>query len=129
MGAREGALETAQKYPDRLRVELDALVTRVLLDENNRATGVEYLQGARLYRAHGQPATTEGELRQAQATREVILCGGAVNTPQLLMLSGIRRRDILEPLGIPLKIELPGAGKNLHDRSDVGVVTRMNFAP
>ena len=127
MGARERVLETAQKYPDRLRVELDALVTRVLLDENNRATGVEYLKGARLYRAHGQPATAEGERRQAQATREVILCGGAFNTPQLLMLSGIGRRDVLEPLGIPMKVELPGVGKNLQDRYEVGVVNRMSF--
>jgi choline dehydrogenase-like flavoprotein len=127
MGARERVLETAQKYPDRLRIELDALVTRVLLDENNHATGVEYLKGARLYRAHGQPATAEGELRQAQATREVILCGGAFNTPQLLMLSGIGRRDVLEPLGIPIKVELPGVGKNLQDRYEVGVVNRMSF--
>src|SRR5260370_11464654 len=127
MGAREGALETAQKYPDRLRIELDALVTRVLLDETNRATGVEYLKGERLYRAHGQPATAEGELRQAQATREVILCGGAFNTPQILMLSGIGPRNVLEPLGIPLKIELPGVGKNLQDRYEVGVVNRMSF--
>ena len=127
MGARERVLETAQKYPDRLRIELDALVTRVLLDQNNRATGVEYLKGERLYRAHGQPATTQGELRQAQATREVILCGGAFNTPQLLMLSGIGRRDVLEPLGIPVKLDLPGVGKNLQDRYEVGVVNRMNF--
>ena len=127
MGARERVLETAQKYPDRLRIELDALVTRVLLDENNRATGVEYLKGERLYRAHGQPATTEGELRQAQATREVILCGGAFNTPQILMLSGIGPRNVLEPLGIPIKVELPGVGKNLQDRYEVGVVNRMNF--
>jgi choline dehydrogenase-like flavoprotein len=127
MGARERVLETAQKYPDRLRVELDALVTRVLLDENNRATGVEYVKGERLYRAHGQPATTEGELRQAQAAREVILCGGAFNTPQLLMLSGIGRRDVLESLGIPVRVELPGVGKNLQDRYEVGVVNRMSF--
>jgi choline dehydrogenase len=127
VGTRERLLETAQKYPDRLRVELDALVTRVLLDENNRATGVEYLKGERLYRAHGQPATTDGELRQAQATREVILCGGAFNTPQILMLSGIGPRDLLEPLGIPLKVELPGVGKNLQDRYEVGVVNRMSF--
>jgi len=127
MGARERALETAQKYPDRFRIELDSLVTRVLLDENNRATGVEYLKGERLYRAHGQPATTEGELRQAQAMREVILCGGAFNTPQLLMLSGIGRRDVLEALGIPVRVELPGVGKNLQDRYEVGVVNRMNF--
>ncbi len=127
MGARERVLETAQKYPDRLQIELDALVTRVLLDENNRATGVEYLKGERLYRAHGQPATQDGELRQVQATREVILCGGAFNTPQILMLSGIGRRDVLEPLGIPVKVELPGVGKNLQDRYEVGVVNRMNF--
>jgi choline dehydrogenase len=127
MGARERVVETAQKYPDRLRIELDALVTRVLFDQNNRATGVEYLKGERLYRAHGQPATAEGDLRQAQATREVILCGGAFNTPQLLMLSGIGRRDVLEPLGIPLKVELPGVGKNLQDRYEVGVVNRMSF--
>jgi choline dehydrogenase len=126
-GTRERVLETAQKYPDRLRVELDALVTRVLFDEHNRATGVEYLKGARLYRAHGQPATGAGELHQAQAAREVILSGGAFNTPQLLMLSGIGPRAVLEPLGIPLRVELPGVGKNLQDRYEVGVVHRMSF--
>ena len=126
-GARERVLEAAQKYPDRLRVELDALVTRVLFDDQNRATGVECLKGERLYRAHGRPATTTGELRQAQAAREVILCGGAFNTPQLLMLSGIGPRAVLEPLGIPMRVELPGVGKNLQDRYEVGVVNRMNF--
>ena len=127
MGARERVLETAQRHPDRLRVELDALVTRVLLDEHNRATGVEYLKGERLYRAHGQPATVAGELRQAKATREVILSGGAFNTPQILMLSGVGPRAVLEPLGIPVRVELPGVGKNLQDRYEVGVVNRMAF--
>jgi choline dehydrogenase len=127
MGARERVLETAQKRPDRLRVELDALVTRVLLDDYNRATGVEYMKGERLYRAHGQPATTDGELRQARAAREVILCGGAFNTPQILMLSGIGARAVLEPLGIPVRVELPGVGRNLQDRYEVGVVHRMSF--
>ncbi len=127
MGARERALETAQRYPDRLQIELDALVTRILFDEANRATGVEYLKGPRLYRAHGQPATGPGELRQAAAGREVILSGGAFNTPQLLMLSGIGPRDVLEPLGIAVRAELPGVGKNLQDRYEVGVVNRMNF--
>jgi choline dehydrogenase-like flavoprotein len=126
-GTRERVLEAAQKYPDRLQVELDALVTRVLLDEHHRATGVEYLKGSRLYRDYGQPATTTGERRQALATREVILSGGAFNTPQLLMLSGIGPRAVLEPLGIPVKVELPGVGKNLQDRYEVGIVNRMNF--
>ena len=127
MGARERVLETAQKHPDRLRVELDALVTKVVLDDQNRATGVEYLKGERLYRAHGQPGTTEGELRQARVAREVILCGGAFNTPQILMLSGIGPRAVLEPLGIPVRVELAGVGKNLQDRYEVGVVHRMSF--
>jgi choline dehydrogenase len=128
MGARERVLETAQKYPDRLHLELDALVTRVILDDGNRATGVEYLKGERLYRAHGQPATTPGVPMRAGATREVILCGGAFNTPQLLMLSGIGPRGVMEPLGIPVRIDLPGVGRNLQDRYEIGVVNRMNFA-
>ena len=73
------------------------------------------------------PAPAAGELSQAQATREVILCGGAFNTPQLLMLSGIGPRAVLEPLGIPVRVELPGVGKNLQDRYEVGVVNRMSF--
>ena len=127
MGTRERVLETAQKYPDRLRVELNALVTRVILDEQNRTTGVEYLKGERLYRAHGQPGTAPGILSTAEATREVILCGGAFNTPQLLMLSGIGPRTVLEPLGVQVRVELSGVGKNLQDRYEVGVVNRMSF--
>jgi len=126
-GTRERVLETVRNHPDRLRLELDALVTRVIFVERNRATGVEYLKGERLYRAHGQPATGAGVPCSAQATREVILCGGAFNTPQLLMLSGIGPRAVLEPLGIPLRVELPGVGKNLQDRYEVGVVNRMSF--
>ncbi|HJU16368.1 MAG TPA: GMC family oxidoreductase N-terminal domain-containing protein, partial [Stellaceae bacterium] len=51
IGTRERVLEMAARHPDRLRVELDALATRVLFDERNRAVGVEYLKGERLYRA------------------------------------------------------------------------------
>jgi choline dehydrogenase-like flavoprotein len=127
VGTRERVLEAAQKFPDRLEVELDALVTRVLLDEHHRATGVEYLKGERLYRDYGQQSTATGELYQASAAREVIVNGGAFNTPQLLMLSGIGPRAVLEPLGIPVRVELPGVGKNLQDRYEVGVVNRMSF--
>jgi len=52
IGTRERLLAVAARYPDRLRIELNALATRVLLDADNRATGVAYLQGERLYRAH-----------------------------------------------------------------------------
>lgn len=126
-GARERVLEVAEKHPKRLKIELNALVTRVLLDKNNRAVGVEYLRGERLYRAHARPSETPGQTRQLYASREVILAGGAFNSPQLLMLSGIGPREELERHGIEVKVELPGVGQNLQDRYEVGVVNRMSF--
>ena len=64
MGARERLLDVAARHPDRLRIELDALATRVLFDDDNRAIGVEYLKGERLYRAH--PGAGDGGRRAAQ---------------------------------------------------------------
>jgi len=99
----------------------------VLFDDSRRAIGVEYLKGERLYRAHAKPSQAAGELRQAHASREVILSGGAFNTPQLLMLSGIGPRPVLEACKIPVLVESPGVGKNLQDRYEVAVVYRMAF--
>src|SRR5215469_5059983 len=87
-GTRERILETARDYPN-LKVGLNALATRVLFDENNRAVGVEYLKGEKLYHASSRPSTETGDLHRVYASREVILAGGAFNTPQLLMLSGV----------------------------------------
>jgi choline dehydrogenase len=126
-GSRERLLETARRHPDHLRIELDALATRVLFDEGGRAVGVEYLKGRGLYRPHGKPGPDGGERREAHASREVILAGGSFNTPQLLMLSGIGPREVLERFGIAVRVDLPGVGKNLQDRYEVGVVNRMNF--
>jgi choline dehydrogenase len=125
IGSRERLVEIARKHPDKLCIELDALATRVLLDEEKRAVGVEYLKGERLYRAHARPNADPGERRVAYASREVVLCGGAFNTPQLLMLSGIGPRDELERHGIEVRVPLPGVGTNLQDRYEVSVVTRM----
>jgi choline dehydrogenase-like flavoprotein len=127
-GTRERVLDVADRWPDRLQVVTDALATRVILDESNRATGVEYLKGERLYRAHAEPSDAPGELCKVTASREVILAGGAFNTPQLLMLSGIGPRGELERHGIPVRVPLPGVGKNLQDRYEIGVVNRMNFS-
>jgi choline dehydrogenase-like flavoprotein len=124
MGTRERLIETQQKYPENLTIELDALATRVLFDETNRAIGVEYRKGRRLYQAHYQPSGESGETRSVLATREVILAGGAFNTPQLLMLSGVGPKDELARHEIPMRIELPGVGRNLQDRYEVGVVNR-----
>lgn len=127
-GSRERVLEVAKKFPDRLTIELDALATKVIFEgDDNRAVGVEYLKGASLYRAHKDPSADPGERREVRVSKEVILAGGAYNTPQLLMLSGVGPRNHLESLGIPVRLDLPGVGTNLQDRYEVGVVNRMNF--
>lgn len=123
-GTRERLLEVAKKHP--LHIELDALATRVLFD-GTRAVGVEYLKGRKLYRAHWDPAAEAGDKQEAHCTGEVILAGGAFNTPQLLMLSGIGPREELERHGIEVRVALDGVGRNLQDRYEVGVVNRMSF--
>jgi len=124
VGARERVLEVVARQPKRLTVELDALATQVLFD-GDRAIGVEYLKGRHLYSVSATPSTESGERRRILARREVIICGGAFNSPQLLMLSGIGPRAELERLGIPVKVDLGGVGRNLQDRYEVGVVHRM----
>lgn len=125
-GSRERVLETARTHPN-LKIELNALATKVLLDENKRAIGVEYLHGEKMYRASSHPNEQPGELFTIYASKEVILSGGAFNTPQLLMLSGIGPRAVLERNGIKVLVDLPGVGKNLQDRYEVAVVSRMKF--
>ena len=95
-----------------LRVEVGALVNRVLI-EGHHAAGVEYTN------ASGDPV-------QAFAGREVILAGGAINSPQLLMLSGIGDPNELKAHGIETKVPLAGVGKNLQDHlsADVGYVRK-----
>jgi len=125
-GTREYLLETRRHHPN-LRIELNALATRILFDENNRAVGVEYLRGERLYRAHTNPNPQAGERKTIYASKEIIVSGGAFNSPQLLMLSGIGPRDVLEKVGIPVRVDLAGVGGNLQDRYEVTVVNRMSF--
>ncbi len=87
-----------------LQVITGAHTTRILLD-GQRAVGVEYRQG--------------GELKQVQASREVLLSAGAVQSPQILMLSGIGPGAHLQQHGIATLHDLPGVGRNLHDHVDV----------
>lgn len=92
-------LRPAANRPN-LRVETEALA-HGLIFEGKRCVGVRYEQ-------HGQ-------MIEARAGREVILCGGAVNSPQLLELSGIGRPDVLNQHGINILHEIPGVGENLRD--------------
>jgi len=83
-----------------LKVETGAFATRILV-ENGRAVGVEFRQG--------------GALRQIRARREVIVSGGAINSPQILMLSGIGPAAHLREMGIEVVLDSPGVGENLQD--------------
>ncbi|MGH8461225.1 MAG: GMC family oxidoreductase [Stenotrophobium sp.] len=101
-------LRPAEHRPN-LKIITGAQATQLLL-EAGRAVGVRYRSG--------------GRDLQASATREVILSGGAFQSPQLLLLSGIGPRAELEKHGIAMKHELPGVGQNLQDHLDVFVDTR-----
>jgi len=124
---REYLLETQQALPDQLHIRTNALASRVLFDKNI-AVGVEFLDGPRLYEADPlrDANAVGGVLRQVRATREVILSGGAFNSPQLLKLSGIGRAEELRAHGIDVVVDLPGVGENLQDRYEVGVVSDLN---
>lgn len=121
-GTRERVLDVAKLHP--LRIELNALVTRVLF-EGDTAVGVEFRKGAHLYRADPNPSDKNGEHRTLRARREVILAGGAFNTPQMLMLSGIGPRAELECHNIPVRVDLPGVGTNMQDRYEVCVQSKL----
>ncbi|HEY5990165.1 MAG TPA: GMC oxidoreductase, partial [Streptosporangiaceae bacterium] len=125
-GSRERIWDVSRRYPDRLHVRTGCLATRVLLDDSLTATGVEFVATPHAYRCDPTPAGGPMPPRQrAWAAREVVLAGGAFNTPQLLKLSGIGPSAELAPLGIDVRLDLPGVGRNLQDRYEVGVVSRM----
>jgi choline dehydrogenase len=127
-GAREFIKSVKMMHSDLLTIRMNTLATRVILDEDKRAVGVECREGKTLYRA--DPDATEApsyEKKEYRCTREVILAGGAFNTPQLLMLSGIGPKEHLEDpaIGIECLVDRPGVGSNLQDRYEVGVVAEM----
>ncbi|MBN33858.1 MAG: choline dehydrogenase [Rhodospirillaceae bacterium] len=104
---------TARMYLDpvmgraNLTIHSEAMATRILM-KGRRAVGIAY--------------DHEGIGREAEASREVILSGGAINSPQLLMLSGIGPAEHLREHGIDVVRELPGVGANLQDHPDLAVV-------
>ncbi len=124
-GPREFLMAVRRQHPDRLRIQTHTLATRLLLDEKLRAVGVKVQVGARAYQADPKARSGKLPLRRLLARREVIVCGGAFNTPQLLKLSGIGPREELERHGITVRHDLPGVGENLQDRYEVGVITEM----
>lgn len=95
---------------DNLMVETRALATRVLF-QNRTAVGVEYVQN--------------GVRKSAKVRREVILAGGAINSPQLLQLSGVGPENLLRGHGVPVVVASPGVGDNLQDHYVMAATYRL----
>ncbi|KAH6680917.1 choline dehydrogenase [Halenospora varia] len=129
--ARDYIVETLNaKYP--LTLSMNSLATRVLFGNSTtsgtkpRATGIEYMQGKSIYKADARYAAgNKGVLKQATARKEVIISGGAFNSPQLLMLSGIGPKDQLNKFKIPVLVDSPGVGNNLMDNQEMPVVGQV----
>lgn len=98
-------LKPARKR-NNLTVMTGALTSKILMD-GNKAVGVEYIKDKQKYSVH--------------AHQEVLLCAGAVQSPQILKLSGIGPEAELRKMGIPVKKALPGVGENLQDHLDVSI--------
>jgi choline dehydrogenase len=103
--AADAYLHPAMSRPN-LTVYTQAMVTRILF-EGTRAIGIAYIK--------------DEHKQQARANKEVILSGGAINSPQVLLLSGIGPADQLRKMGIQAVADLPGVGNNLQDHLDVSI--------
>jgi choline dehydrogenase len=99
------------KTRSNLHVETSALAQRILF-EGRRARAVEYRQG--------------GALRTARARKEILVSGGAYNSPQLLQLSGVGPAELLKQHGIDIVLDAPGVGNDLQDHLQVRLVTRCS---
>jgi choline dehydrogenase len=107
-GTGEGYVQPSLSRPN-FSLEMKAHVQRVMIDRG-RAVGVEYEQSRKRVIAN--------------AKREVILCGGAIGSPHILMLSGVGPADHLREHGIEVALDLPGVGRNLHDHLLVPLIYR-----
>lgn len=113
------------KYP--LTLSLHTLATKVIFDKSKsdskpKAVGIEYLQGKSLYSADPRyNAADKGIAGKAFASKEVIISGGAFNSPQLLLLSGIGPQKQLKKFNIPLVVDLPGVGQSVADNYEASI--------
>jgi choline dehydrogenase-like flavoprotein len=142
-GVREHLLRTAQCHPDRLVIHTGVLATRVVFEagtakgEPPRAVGVEVHPGPHAYDASPLHQAAGARRVVYYARQEIVLAGGAFNTPQLLMLSGIGDQAHLADHGIQgprdaagkevaPAVHLPGVGQNLQDRYEVSVISETD---
>lgn len=132
-GARVSVRERIVNVVDQgspLTVRTNCFVTKIVFDEDAdepTAMGVDFLDGYQLYSANAYyDPSVQGTPGRAIATKEVIIAGGAFNTPQILKLSGIGPADELESFDIPVVKDLPGVGLNMQDRYEIPINVAHN---
>ena len=113
-----------------LNVWTDTFVTKLIIDPRTKeACGVEYVQGAYLYKASSlaSPSLNSNSIKKSSiyAKREIIVSGGQWMTPQLLQLSGIGDQNLLKQFGIKTIQDLPGVGVNQQDRAEATYVVKL----
>jgi choline dehydrogenase len=106
VGTWAGYLEPAMSRPN-LTVSTNSMAARLVLTDG-RCTGVEYVK--------------DGQTVTDTVRREVIVCGGALESPKLLLLSGIGPARHLEEVGVPVQVNLPGVGENFHNHVLVPII-------
>ena len=114
-GPRDRLLSVAEQHPDRLTIRSGVKVDSVVLNDDKEVVDVRFCD-------------EKGQMQVEPVGREAIISAGAFGTPELLMRSGIGPQEQLSKLektGVTPKVVLPGGGKSLSDRYDIGVVTRM----
>ena len=128
---RDYLVRVQSERPEHLVIWPETLVTEIIFDREScesgepSAIGVRFLQGKHVYKAHPEPRSTNASAGEVYCRGEVILCGGAYNTPQLLKLSGIGPKTELQNLQINVRLDLPGVGTNLQDRYEVAVISEV----
>jgi choline dehydrogenase len=105
-------LDPARGRPN-LRIETEARVSRLLFD-GRRCIGATFTRGGRDY--------------SVRVSRELVLCGGSIASPQLLQLSGVGAAEHLRAIGVPVVLDLPGVGRNLSDHYAAAVTMRVKDA-
>jgi choline dehydrogenase len=121
-GPRDYLLRTKKAYPNNLTIQMRSLATKIIFD-GKTAVGVEFMEGPYLYKASPKANGAPPPAKKQVTAREIILAGGAYNSPQLLMLSGIGASKHLQDNNIPVLVDLPGVGQNLQDRYEVGIIS------
>ncbi|XP_017890997.1 glucose dehydrogenase [FAD, quinone] [Ceratina calcarata] len=104
-------LRPARNRPN-LHIMLNSTATRILFDNNKRAVGVEFVH--------------DEKINRVSVAKEVVVSGGAINSPQILMNSGIGPKEDLNAVGVPVVHDLPGVGKNLHNHVAYTLVYTIN---